>query len=213
MKKIIITGLVVLAGVAVAQFEPPQTGGSFFGQVEYEPVYWDDSQVPGLAIVGGATAPGLIDFAGSSTVKVYGFDGGSRDEIAHFSIQLSHKYKEGTALQPHLHWCETADPADPSYTNVVWRLEYSIQNVDGTFSAPTVLLETNSITGTNWTHKIAGFAPDIDGTSLKISSVLVGSVQRVASSASDTYDKDVALLSLDFHHEVDMPGSRETLVK
>lgn len=183
------------------------------GQVEYQPTYWDDSQVPGLAVVGGATAPGLIDFAGSSDVKVYGFDGGSRDEEAHFSIQLSHKYKEGTTLEPHLHWCETAAPANAADTNVVWSMTYSIQNVNGTFSSPTTLLVTNSITGTNWTHRIAGFDPDIDGADLKISSVLVGSVNRLASSASDTYDKDAALLSLDFHYETDAPGSRQTLVK
>jgi len=211
MKKIIV--LVAITSVALAQIIPPAVSSLFRGLIEYSPSYWDDSQVPGLAIVGGSTAPGLIDFAGSSDVKVYGFDGGSRDEEAHFSIQLSHAYKEGTDLEPHLHWCETAAPASAGDTNVVWAMTYSIVNVDGTFSAPTTLYATNAITGTNWTHKIAGFDPDIDGTDLKISSVLVGSVKRIASSASDTYDKDAALLSLDFHYEVDMPGSRTTLVK
>jgi hypothetical protein len=212
-KTIFLLAFVAVSFAAFSQIVPPNQGGTFFGRVTYRPTYWDDSQVPGLAIVGGSTAPGLINFAGSSDVKVYGFDGGSRDEEAHFSIQLSHAYKEGTDLEPHLHWCETAAPTSASDTNVVWSMTYSIQNVDGTFSAPTTLYATNSITGTNWTHLIAGFDPDIDGADLKISSVLVGSVKRIASNGSDTYDKDAALLSLDFHYQTDAPGSRENLVK
>jgi hypothetical protein len=174
--------------------------------------YWDDSQVPALAIVAGATAPGLISFSTNELLKIYGFDGASRDELGHFTVQLSHRYDEGTPVKPHVHWCRTADPGAEDRTNVVWRLVYAFQSVNGHFSQTYTNQVTNYVAGTNWVHQISGFTP-ITNTAATISAILVGSLTRVSQDAGDTYDQDVGLLGFDLHFEVNGFGSDEETSK
>jgi len=206
MKKLIIltaVGIAALVAAAVAQ-------SVRYGEVDV--TYWDDSQVPALAIVGGATAPGLISFAGDNLLKIYGFDGTSRDEMGHFSVQLSHRYREGTAIEPHVHWCRTADPGNAAYTNVVWRLIYAFATPNGVFSQSYTNWGTNAVAAANWTHQITGLGT-ITNTAAKVSSILVGSITRMQSSDSDTYDGDVGLLGFDVHFQVNTPGSRTQYAK
>ena len=181
-------------------------------QAQLEAAYWDDSQVPALAIVPGATAPGLISFATNDLMKIYGFDGAARDEVAHFTVQLSHRYKEGTPIYPHIHWCRTTDPGDTDRTNVVFKLVYSFQSINGGFTSGGTNSITNYVAGTNWNHQISAFTP-ITNASANISAVLVGSITRVSTDGGDTYDQDAGFLGFDIHHQVNGFGSDEITSK
>jgi len=208
----------VLAVLAVAQVSHRSDGVISYltpinvTNVTYTGEYWDDTQVPALAVIPGATAPGLITFNGESLLKIYGFDGQGAADYAYFSIQLSHRYKEGTPLEPHVHWCRTADPDSPENTNVVWRLTYSLGDVNGVFTSPVTLSLTNGVAAENWTHQVSDF-DTITNTEFGISGIMVGTITRDSSSASDTYTHDAGFLGFDLHFLVDSPGSREEYLK
>lgn len=163
---------------------------------------YDDVSVGGLTVPGGAAAPTLGDFAGASTLQVYHFDA-SQDDTVYFSCQLPHTYVQSAAIVPHVHWCRTAAPSVAANTNVVWELNYSWSSINSPFAATTQLLLTNAVATADWTHQYSAWASIAGGTN-KVSSILVGRVRRLgSSSAADTYDQDVALLSIDLHVPVE----------
>lgn len=170
---------------------------------------WVDSMVPQTAVRAGATAPVLATF-GTGVLRTLMFENAKDDEVE-FSVQLNHGYVQGTEIQPHVHWTETA--ATGAGTGVVWELTYSWANVTGVFGGDTTITTTNTITGTSWTHQLAEL-PGITGTSKNISSILVCRLRRLANSASaDNYDQNCAFLGFDIHYQVDSIGSDAELTK
>jgi hypothetical protein len=163
---------------------------------------WVDSMVPATAFALGASAPSLTAF--NSGPSVYFFDN-NQDDLVHFAVQLNHDYIEGTPIYPHVHWAETATTG--AGTNIVFQLTYQWAGINKAFPATATINVTNSVTSTNFVHKISGFG-SITNTSAGISSVLIGTIKRLASSATaDNYDKGIALLGFDVHYQVDSLGS------
>ncbi|MFA6492625.1 MAG: hypothetical protein WCV58_00545 [Patescibacteria group bacterium] len=177
---------------------------------ENDAVVYDDLQQPGLLVRTNASAPDLVTFGPVVTnLIIYGFDGTATLEQVYFNVQLPHSYKLGTDLYPHIHW----SPTDTSAGNVVWKLEYSWADVNGTFAAPTTIATTPQATGgTAWAHNVVSF-PTISGTGVDISRILVCRLYRDPADAGDTYTHDAALLNFDFHFEKDTLGSRELWIK
>ena len=170
---------------------------------------WEDIRVSGLAAKTGATAPDLVAFAPATTnLLVYGFDGSTNTEQAYFAIQFPHSYKFGTTIHPHVHWT----PTDTNSGTVVWSMEYTWQEIGGTFAAPTTIKTTAvNAGGTAWVHKYSEF-PDIAGTGKDtVSSMIIFRLFR--NPADDTYEHDAALLEVDFHYTVDGFGSNEETSK
>lgn len=132
--------------------------------------------------------------------------------MAHFTVQLSHRYKEGTPIRPHIHWCRTANPGATDRTNVVWKLVYSFQSVNGNFLSGATNSITNYVATNNWSHQISAFTP-ITNANATISAILVGSITRVSTDGGDTYDQDAGFLGFDIHHEVNGFGSDEETSK
>lgn len=170
---------------------------------------WDDSQVPQTTIRLGSTAPTTAPFNGGP-VNTLMFQN-NRDDTVEFSVQLSHTYKQGTDVAPHVHWCETA--ATSAGTNVVWELISAWGNVGQAFPAYSTNYVTNAITGTNWLMQLAEF-PHLNGAGKTVSSIFVCQLRRLANSATaDNYDKNVAFLGIDMHHQISSPGSDSELSK
>jgi hypothetical protein len=180
------------------------------GTVEFngDATVWDDLRIPGSSVQKGASAPDLGTFLGSGNLLVNRFDGNATTEQIYFTAQLPHSYKQGSDIYPHIHWT----PTDGNAGNVKWQLEYSWQNINGTFSGTTTLTVTDSTDSTAWKHLLAPFSA-ITGTSKTISSMLVCRLFRDPSDGDDTYGSDAALLEIDFHFEIDTVGSRQALSK
>lgn len=170
---------------------------------------WDDSQVPEAMVRVGATAPTLANFNGGP-VQTLQFQN-NRDDTIMATVQMTHRWKQGTDIHPHVHWCETA--ATGAGTNVVWQLTYAWTNIGCAYPAYTTLKITNSVTGTNWFSQLSDF-PDISGTNKLVSSIFVFELRRLANSATaDDYNQNVAFLGFDIHHQVNSPGSDNELTK
>jgi hypothetical protein len=190
-------------------FEIPKYNRGLFGA----DVFWDDLRVSGSAFRAGVTAPTLGNFLAAGGLKVWRFETGKHQE-AHCEIQMPHNWKEGTDIHPHVHWVPCA--SNPG--NVVWELEYSWQNINGTFApVSNMAIDATAAGGTAWVHKLSVFktggVDHITGTGKTISSMLVCRIHRNAGAGSDTYAADVGLLEFDIHYQIDSLGSRQEYTK
>ena len=158
---------------------------------------------------------------GSGSRGVYTFtfedqNSSSNEEEVFFTVQLPHNWKEGTAIYPHLHW----SPQAASAGSVVWGLEYSWANYDATtplsFPNTTIINSTSAaiVSGDVDKHLITAFSSITPSASQdKISSILICRLYRKSADAADTYTGNAAVLSFDFHYEIDAVGSHSQYVK
>ena len=125
------------------------------------------------------------------------------------SIQFTHRWDEGTIVEPHPHW--TA--ADLTVGNVVWKLEYLWINVtDSAVGVNTTIVE--EVVATDGTHQATNVpAAGIDGTGKKISSIMQYRFWRDGTDVRDTYAGKVFMSEFDVHIKINSLGSRSTWVK
>ena len=170
---------------------------------------WDDLRVAGSSVGIGASAPELVSFGPSGNLLVRGFDGANTLEQVYFEIQMPHSWKMGSFISPHVHW----SPTTTASGGVVWFLEYSWANINGTFGAPVTISGLQSATNEQWKHKLCGL-PDIDGSSISgVSSMIVCRLYRSPTVPEDNYPDDVGLLEFDIHYQIDSFGSRSEFIK
>lgn len=178
----------------------------------YDQVFWDDLRIAGLALTLGAQAPGLEVFRDG--LKLYAFAAAGPVEEVHFTVQLPHSYKEGTDLIPHVHWGhKIAAPGDN--LGVSWKMEYAWVNQSGVLGASTTIEAAEE-----WTtsppvqyKSIYTAFPSISGVGKTISSQLVCRLYRDNADDQDDFVEDVMLVEVDFHYQMDSPGSKRELVK
>ena len=93
---------------------------------------------------GGVNDPNLVQVkdngSGSTGVYTYQFDNNTEEELF-FAAQIPHAWKEGSNIYPHVHWY----PTNTDTGNVIWGLEYTWANVNGTFGRGNVGTDLNGI--------------------------------------------------------------------
>jgi hypothetical protein len=158
--------------------------------------------------------------SGSRGVYTYTFENQStgNEEEVFFSVQLPHNWKEGSTIYPHVHWSPQTSGNNGS---VVWGLEYTWVNYNSTtpltFPNTTIITVTSaSINGSSYRDKhlitsFNGLTPD--NTQDKISSILMCRFFRKSGDAADTYNGNAAVLSVDFHYQMDGIGSHTEFAK
>ncbi len=184
--------------------------------VELQETVWDDYVTPigPNNWRGNSNNPVLTklfdDGAASQGVYAYVFSNGDEGLI---TVQIPHKWKEGTTIYPHIHFMCTSDvdPAD----NFGIEFEWAWADIGEDFPANSTL-ETNDIsTGVNTDdmHKLGYVtAAGISGAGHTISSVLLCRIKRVAATGDD-YAGGVAILDFDIHYEINTIGSRQEAAK
>lgn len=207
-KELGIVVAVVFVGAFLLGFSTQNGGLIIPGNVFFSPVAWEDIRVPlSRAKLTGAGNPGYDTFKNGTLA--YAFDKAS-DEQVYFDIQIPHNYKLGTTMDAHIHWA----PLDAGAGSVVWCLEYTIQDIGGTFGASTTDCGIQAGAGA-FKHQLVDVEA-IAGTSL-VSAVMEGRLFRDADSSegkgTDDYDNDAFGLSFDLHYQVDSLGSRQETVK
>ena len=110
----------------------------------YDDIVFEASAVNPVGIVDAAT---LVDTSGQSADQLALVFAANRLMLV--AAQMPHTWNEGTTVYPHLHFeVQSAN----AVTNV-WKIDYSIADIDGTFPASTHV--TNQITfaaGSQWKH-------------------------------------------------------------
>jgi hypothetical protein len=164
---------------------------------------WDDLQTSGLSSKkGGSNDPVFTNIAGNIWIDV--FSGTATNEVF-FTVQFPHRYKEGSDIEPHVHWFPITSPATTK--NVVWKLEYQWQNHDGTFGATNTTITGTGATGTVGYKGIITSLGVVSGTGKGISSLMICRLYRPGGDALDTYADGAAFVSCDMHYEIDALGS------
>ncbi len=177
--------------------------------ITYTNTYWDDLQVPltNTRINPANSEPDFED-AGDGTFA-WGFDSDSDSTYAlHFIAQTKHKRKDSTDLCAHLHW----QPDGTNTGNVVWKLIYTAASIDSSFSVVDTFRIVDAGDGVALKHQLVDLG-DIDGTDLHLSTVIKGHIARMGDAPDDTYTGTAYGLELDFHYQIDTPGSQEETTK
>lgn len=166
--------------------------------------FWEDLTFPatGLNPPGAVSDPDRDPDDGTLL-----FDAGSTEIIVGVA-QMRHRWIEGSTIHPHIHW----GPTSTNTGNVLWRLSYSIADVDGVFPAYETLDVTAAAGGSDDAHLLTEFG-EIDMTGFLISVNIKWKVARIGGDAADTYADDAKLYDFDIHYRSDRPGSRQEYVK
>jgi hypothetical protein len=178
----------------------------------------EDEKLPGLiskafGLKDPTIAKWLDDGSGSQGIYLPWFSDATEEELL-VEFQLSHGYKPGTDLKPHVHFVVEATGGAGEFP--VWGLEYVVKEIDGTFAANTTIIlgdassaatATTSGDGTLVVRKhYLQALPTISGTGLSESACLVGRLFRLPTDANDTLGERCGLLSSDCHFEKEKLG-------
>ena len=183
---------------------------------------WNDLVVnPALARNSGATVPVWMLFV-SPAIYTWGFEDGKSNEVS-FCVQLPHDYKEGSTIYPHIHWSSTTAAG---LNRVRWVLDYQWANFGDPFSSSssasiygTQLAVDNSKSLGAYDNTITPMNTGgvnnagVNGNGKKVSSLLMCRLYRDGTNGVDTFTGTAALLSIDFHYEIDSFGSNDQFVK
>lgn len=192
---------------------------------EGDAVVWDDLRFPAVSFgLGSANDPGFAQYktdgATSRGVYIYFFDSGTEEELF-LAIQLSHKYKFGTDICPHVHFIVPTNGAAGQF--VKWGFEYTLAKIGDTFGNTTTIYTDASSAATATLsgdasliadkHYVAEF-PDIDGSGIDdVSTMILARIFRDAGDGDDDYPNDAGLLEFDLHYQIDTIGSRSEYIK
>lgn len=177
--------------------------GLLVERLDYSDTYWDDLFVPLHTTRRGSTEKPDYD----TTDVGFLFPQNDATEILYFTVQLPHRWKAGSMIYPHVHWRQSANHTP------VFKLDYKWFDigaaVPANFSTHTMdqLRSTPYVSGT--IHQISHGATGLTGTGKGISSILVCKLYR----QDNVYVGDVLADQLDFHYEIDSPGSRSEYLK
>lgn len=139
----------------------------------------------------------------------WGFNADSDSSwVLNFECQLPHRRAYGTDLDAHVHW----QPDGTNTGNVVWKLAYVISNVNGSWVTADTLRVVDAGDGVALKHQLADLG-DIEGDTMKISAMIKGNIGRMGDATDDTYTGSAYLLEIDFHYQIDSPGSRDEYTK
>lgn len=178
---------------------------------------WDDLRItPGSFDRVGVSDPAIVVYApgGGANTYLYEFQ---LDDIASFTIQLPHGYKQGTDITCHVHWTPGARGNEENGATVGWKVDYSWANIDGNFGALATVDLSDTCDGTDHKHLMTP-SGTITGTSKEISSMLICNIKRTDTGTDDTWAGTASgqlpmILEIDFHYEIDTLGSRQVGIK
>jgi len=176
--------------------------------IQFTDTYWTDMSIPLTAAAGGASAPDLEAFRGS-TIKARAFAGTVVNETVFVEGQFSHAIKDSSDIYPHFHFAPSTTPI--STDTVVVELEYTwaaYNDVFPTSSTITTKIPLNGIA--QWQHAMKATTA-IAAIGDQASSIFMARITRLQDNASDTYAHDVFIFNFDIHFEMQGIGSRNII--
>ncbi len=164
---------------------------------------YEELWIPASAVkLGGVNDPDFVqmvdDDGGSTGAFAYALDAAAEEEVF-FEVKLPNYWKEGTAIEPRVHW----SPSDGGAGDVIWQLEYSWANVGEPFGftdMPTCEDAADEVAGQ---HQVAEFG-EFDATDKTAASVLSCRLCRHAADVADTYAADAFFLGVGIRYKVDL---------
>lgn len=169
------------------------------------PPSWNDLTVAAASVkaAGVSNQPAYEPLSGGFNLYTWQFD---NDDQVFFDVQITHDWKSGTSLHPHVHWCPTVSGS--AGETVIWGLEYAFAEIGGIFSTTTTITGDYHIPHDTALVQNKHYLTEIGEISMTgINSVSSMFVCRVFRATTDTYGDNASFLEFDFHYEVDSAGS------
>jgi hypothetical protein len=163
--------------------------------------YWDDLLMPLQQGKQGQTDQPAWD----ATNLGYLFPQNNATHILYLMCQIPHRWKEGTAIYPHVHWKQAANQTP------VFKIDYKWTSLGGAVPGAwtTYTMSTKAATYTSGTIHQLSYGAAIAGTGHTISSVMEIKLYR----DDNAYTGNVLATSFDIHFESDLLGSRTEYTK
>lgn len=180
------------------------------GAVYYSDTYWEDLRVPltNTRINPANSEPDFEDRGDG--LFAWGFDADSDSSwVLNFTAQTPHERKDSTGLEAHIHW----DPETSAAGNVVWKLVISTANINGEWTATDTLRIVAAAGEVALQYQLDDFGMVPGSDTLRISSGILGSLARMGDAPDDTYGGIAYGVEIDFHYQINSPGSREEIIK
>ena len=192
---------------------------AFIQDIWYEDTYWEDLRVDQTTFTfAGNNDPTLVtyDVGGSGfTDKIYEFD---LDDEAFFKIQIPHDFKQNSDFYVHLHWTPGARGNEEGVATVGWKVQFMVADINEAF--PNTYYTCDLFDACTFTDHIHLMTPAIlqDVGTTNISAFIIGRVYRSDTGTDDTWATNTTgnlplFLGVDFHYELDAPGSRTPTTK
>jgi len=181
------------------------------GAITYTDTYYDDLRVPltNTQLTPTKSEPVFEDMGNG--FLAHGFDADADStEYLHFIAQMPHSWSIGTDVDVHIHW----SPATTNTGDVIWKLKYSVGEIGAAFSAADSFYITDAGDGTALLHQYLDLG-DIPGATIGtgVSSIIMGQLCRVGEDAADTFTGTAYGIEIDFHYQIDAPGSDQETTK
>lgn len=167
---------------------------------------WDDWRWGGQAInpPGGIGAASFEEIGSTGT---YAYEFSNNDLMAFHDLQISHRYKEGTDIIPHIHFVPSTTDTYAGTWTMTWTEHRSVASgtpILGPFTA-TVSFDQSMIAFAVYSFD---FSANMLGTNRKISSTC-----NITLTLSLIAGASCFLGGFDGHYEVDAHGSEEVTSK
>jgi hypothetical protein len=161
----------------------------------------------------GAGKPTLATFSGN--IRKYTFAINDVTELG--TVELTHDWKEGTAIEIHVHWASNGTNVDDRY--VKWEVDYTWANIVSaggttafaaatTASAETTIPTATNVDKTHYYTDVVSFTP----SGGKVGACLNLSLKRIAASGTAPTN-DPWCLMVGVHYQIDTLGSRSETAK
>ena len=193
--------------VNYSQFESDGTYVAYGNATTYE-----DIQMPLLSantsILNPPTLTKILDNGiGSRGIYAYAFSASSINDVQ-LACELNHTYEEGSDIEFHVHWY----PETTNIGNVVFELEYALNNIGDTLSNTTVVSKTDTTLGIAKNHMYTTIV-NIPASDIKISAGFTARLSRLGNNLSDTYTGSVYITRAALHIKQNTLGSRVMMNK
>ena len=165
-------------------------------------------ELPPFPIIGaklGSTAPTLTTFV--TDIEQYTFD--ATNDYVIGATEITHKWKEGTVLVPHIHWATNG--SEGTAQGVKWQLKWSVGDAAEAFSAQvtSVVDVTIDADTPDRTHYMSDFDTTLDGTNLKINAYICWRLERIPTAHGNGEPAANPFgIAVGFHAEMNTMGSR-----
>lgn len=172
---------------------------------------FNDLAVPLLAGKStGSTVPAFSIFRNG--IYTYQFEDSKAQEMF-LTIQMPHDWKEGSPIDPHIHW----SPMTAGSGVVRWGIEYTWANYDPLTTqvypaTTTIYVDSDPFSNAQYGSIITSFG-QTTLTGGKISAILLVRIFRDGAHTNDTYNGNASGLSFDIHYESNTLGSRTEFTK
>jgi hypothetical protein len=175
------------------------------GALRFSNTVWDDLKVPltNTKLTPTKSEPGYEEIADGIYTFVFDADADS-SEALHFVAQIQHGYSLGDSIEAHIHW----SPATTNTGNVKWKFRWRMGAINDTIMAIDSLVVVDAADGIVMKHQLTELGW-IQGDSLGISALIIGSIARMGEDAADTFTGAAYGWELDFHVPMSDIGSPE----